>query len=67
MAFHGTVRAFEARALANAVEGFLRYDVTAGHHHWRVCIGGLLFGDGADEDGVEVVGWWERDFDLMNR
>ncbi len=39
----------------------------ARHHHRRVLIGGLFFGDGADEDGVEVVGGRERDLDLRVR
>jgi hypothetical protein len=39
-------------------------DVAAGHHHGGVGVGGLFLADGAHEDGVEVVGRGEGDFDL---
>jgi hypothetical protein len=65
MALHGTVGALEARAFGDAVKRFLCYDMAAGHHHGRVGVGGLLLGDGTDEDGVEVIGRWEWDFDLF--
>jgi hypothetical protein len=64
VAFGGAVRTLETSALADAVERLLSDDVAAGHHHGGVCVGGLFFGDGADEDGVEVIGLGEGDFDL---
>ena len=39
-------------------------DVTAGHHHRRIVIGGLLFRHRADEYGMKVIGGRERDFNL---
>ena len=38
--------------------------MTAGHHHGGIGICALLFGHGADEDGVEVVLAGEGNFDL---
>ena len=35
------------------------------HHHRRVLIRSLFFGNRADEDGMEAVGRGERDFDLL--
>ena len=64
MALTGTIRALEPTALAQLAQTLLRYDVAARHHHGGVLVGGLLFGDGADEDGVEVVGRGEWDLDL---
>jgi hypothetical protein len=43
----------------------MSHDVAARHHHGRVGVRGLFFGHGAHEDGVEVVGVWEGDFDLI--
>jgi hypothetical protein len=42
------------------------HNVAAGHHHGRVGVCSLFFGHGAHEDGMEVVGMWERDFDLFH-
>ncbi len=60
----GAVRTFEPGTLAQFDEGFLSDYVPALHHHWRVPVRGLLFGDGADEDAVVGAGGWEWDLDL---
>jgi hypothetical protein len=67
MAFIGTVGALEACAFRDLVEGFLGNDVPAGHHHWGVGVGGLLFRDRADKDGVEVILAWKGYLDLSLR
>ena len=63
MRLGGAIGTLEAGAFGKAVEGFLGDDVATGEHHGGIRLCGLLFGDGADEDGVEVVGGGEGDFD----
>ena len=64
MGFPGAIRTLEAGAFGELFERLFCDDVAAGHHHGGVCVCGLFFGDGADEDGVEVVGWGEGNFSL---
>jgi hypothetical protein len=40
--------------------------VTTGHHHGWVVIRRLVFADWTDEDGVKLIGWWERHFELFD-
>lgn len=63
MTLIGTIRTLESGALAKLIEGLLCNDVTAGHHHGRIGIGGLFLGHWADKDAVEVVLAWQGDFD----
>ena len=48
--FVRTVRAFESAVLAQPVQRFMRHYMSTGHHHRRILVRGLLFGNGADED-----------------
>ena len=48
-----TIRTLKSPALAQPIQTLLRHDVPTRHHHRRVDVVGLLFTDGADEDGVE--------------
>ena len=64
MGFPRAIGTLEAGAFGELLERLLCDDVAAGHHHGGVGVGGLFFCDGADEDGVEVVGWGEGDFGL---
>lgn len=57
-AFAGTVWTFESRPLAHLGHGFESNDVPTAHHHWRVVVGRLLLGDGADEYGMEMIRRW---------
>ena len=61
MTLAGTVRALELGALAVGVEALLADDVSAGHHHGGVAIGGLLLADGAHEDAMKNIGRRQRD------
>lgn len=47
------VRALEAEALAESVEGFRGNNMSARHHHRRVLVRGLLLGDRADKDRMK--------------
>jgi hypothetical protein len=64
MTFVWAVRTFEPDSLGELVEGLAGDDMTTGYHHGGVRVGGLLFRDGANENGVKVVRCWQRDFDL---
>ena len=58
MALGRTIWTLEPRTLGQLIQRLAGYDVAAGHHHRRVCVGGLLFADWTDEDGVKVVCAW---------
>lgn len=60
----GTVGTLELAAATESGERLLRNHMTTWHHHGWILVGGLLLGDWADEDGVELVGGGEGDFDL---
>jgi len=57
MTFPWTVRTFEPATptFTQSHQRFVRYDVTAGHHHRRVVVRRLFLGHGTDEDRVEMV------------
>lgn len=60
------IRALEPVTLGQLVERFSCNDVAARHHHGRVGVCSLFFGNRTDEDGVEMVGGGKGNFDLVN-
>jgi hypothetical protein len=55
----------EPPTLRKPVQRLFADDVTAWHHHRRVFVCSLFFGDGANEDRVKVVRGGKRNFGLM--
>ena len=64
MALVRAIGALKPTALRVPCQRLVSDHVTARYHHGRVLVRRLLFRDGANEDGVELIGWREGYFDL---